>query len=125
MGDEREDGCDFKTVLWSMNCLMVNGIFADQAKLLQLMLRENLTCYVAFIWFLIMGTLASLNLLIGVFCEVVETAKEKDEKEQKEVKAQSSIEEILKMVDQDSDDFISKDEFESLLKEKCIHKSLE
>jgi len=79
-GTETGQGC-FDNVPQAMNCLLLDGVFADQASFVTKLLDASLGYYVLVLTYLFLVTLTVMNLLIGVVCEVVETVarKSKDE----------------------------------------------
>lgn len=101
-----EDGC-FDTVFFAMHCLMMQGIFSDQAQMIQEMFELNWTSYIVFLWYLIVGSLANLNLFIGVCCDVVNKVSEADEKTRRDQYAKEMTVEMLMEVDSDFNQLIS------------------
>merc|ERR1719277_1565411 len=69
-GTEAGAGC-FDNVPTSMNCLLLSGIFSDQADFVQKLLDADIMYYLLIMVYLILGSLVVMNMLIGVICEVV------------------------------------------------------
>mmetsp|Transcript_57371 Transcript_57371/g.167962 ORF Transcript_57371/g.167962 Transcript_57371/m.167962 type:complete len:580 (-) Transcript_57371:75-1814(-) len=113
-GTKAAEGC-FENVLQSMNCLLLNGIFADQADIINNLLSVHWTYYLLILVYMVIGSLTVLNMLIGVMCEVVGmvSAAEKDALRAQNLK--DTIGKALKGVDADDDHCISHHEFRALL----------
>eukprot|EP00927_Polykrikos_kofoidii_P023562 TRINITY_DN21668_c1_g1_i1.p1 TRINITY_DN21668_c1_g1~~TRINITY_DN21668_c1_g1_i1.p1 ORF type:complete len:525 (-),score=56.47 TRINITY_DN21668_c1_g1_i1:357-1931(-) len=80
----------FESVPGSMLTLMKCGLFPDQQSILDSMEGTSITAYISLVVFLVIGTMALMNLLLGVLCEVVAgvSKAEKDAADVSEVKEQ-------------------------------------
>ncbi|CAK0790766.1 unnamed protein product, partial [Prorocentrum cordatum] len=92
-------GC-FGSVFSSMNCLLLQGIFADQAQIIQDMLKQGLLYYFLIVTFLVVASMTVLNMLIGA--HMLDKVRE-------------NIRGILPDLDYDGDGMISEHEFIKIL----------
>jgi len=113
-GSDAAEGC-FENVPQSMNCLLLNGIFADQSPLITKLLDVHWMYYVVVLVYMVVGSLTILNMLIGVMCEVVQMVSEAEKDALRAQNLKDKIEKILKGVDTNDDHSVSKDEFRVLL----------
>ena len=61
-GDEQ----GFSGVLEGMNPLMVHSVFAEQSEMIAALLQVGLSEYIVFVFYLVIGSLTVLDMLIGV-----------------------------------------------------------
>merc|ERR1712046_34728 len=89
----------FEEVLFAMHCLMMQGIFADQAQMIQQMLSDSLANYLVFLSYLVIGSLGTLNLFIGVCVDVANTVSDAEERHLRENEAKETLSKLLKDID--------------------------
>jgi len=106
-----------------MHCLMTQGIFADQATMIQELLDYDVSSYFVFIWFLVLGNLGALNLFIGVCVDVVNNVSDTEEKHRRDELAKLRTEELLREVAGDADD-VTIYEFKELCESEHAHARL-
>jgi len=67
-----EAGADcFDNVPMAINCLLVEGVFTEQAEFIRKLLEEDWMYYVLGVVYLLLASLTVMNMLIAVLCEVV------------------------------------------------------
>jgi len=69
-GSEAGAGC-FDTVPMAINCLLLEGVFTEQAEFIRKLLEADWTYYVFVLVYLLFVSLTVMNMLIAVLCEVV------------------------------------------------------
>jgi len=116
-------GC-FQTVPMSMNCLLLNGVFADQAQIIGDLLAAHWAYYVCILVYMVIGSLTILNMLIGVMCEVVQLVSEAEKDTMKTQSFKDKISKIVKQADTDGDMVITKDEFRFLVQSQDAMQAL-
>mmetsp|Transcript_16799 Transcript_16799/g.38930 ORF Transcript_16799/g.38930 Transcript_16799/m.38930 type:complete len:570 (-) Transcript_16799:52-1761(-) len=79
-GTEVAENC-FDTVPQAANCLLLHGVFSEEASFLQRMMEQDFRAYLVTILFLLLASLTVLNMLIGVVCEVVKVTAEFEKEE--------------------------------------------
>lgn len=113
------DGSDdrFNGVLVSMNTLLLAGALPDQVDLINELRLQNIGFYFLILIYLVVSSLTLMNMLIGIICEVISAVSslEKEEMLLQDVKA--DLWSMLKDMNfvQETDDTISKVEFQALL----------
>jgi len=108
----------FDGVMQSMNTLMLQGIFADQAQMITSMLEAGWVEYFVFLVYMVVGSLTLLNMLLGVICDVVGDVASEN-KEQVELKnVNDQITHMLEVADDNDDNEITRGEFASLFTNK-------
>lgn len=114
----------FSGVIVSMNTLLMQGIFSDQAQFFGDMLDEGFLYYSIFMLFMLTGAFTVMNMLIGVLCDVMSNVADdqKDDCAVSQLKAQ--IETLIREVDLDGDMMVSKTEFALMLHSKDALNSL-
>jgi len=116
---QTDDGC-FEGLLMAMHCLTTQGVFADQATMINDMLSLNMTSYVAFLLYLLLETLTVLNLFIGVCCDVINRVGEAEGKHRRLEEAQQGTLKMVQEFDDDGNNSISMQEFRELcVSERC------
>jgi len=117
-------GC-FETVPQSMHCLMVNGIFADQAVIIKTLLDVSWTYYVTILLYLVIASMVLLNMLIGVMCEVVQmvSAAEKEAMMAQTLKDKVSAVVAAHTV-ADGDSLITREEFRDMIEDPDLMAAL-
>lgn len=113
-GDDAGKGC-FDTVVMSMNCLMVNAVFADQATILDQVLAGGIFYYLFLVIFLVLTTMTVLNMLIGVMCELIGTTAEFERESIVVDQVRENVKKVLPTMDSDGDGMISEEEFVQIL----------
>lgn len=113
-GTETGAGC-FDSVIESMNCLLLEGVFTEQAEFIRKLLAADWKYYVLMIVYLLFVSLTVMNMLIAVLCEVVSVISQED-KEETVVKAlKAKILEITQSLGiADGYNVISKEHFMNL-----------
>lgn len=124
-GSDSDLQSSFSGVMVSMNTLLMQGIFSDQAQFFGQMLDEGLLFYTIFMMFMLTGAFTVMNMLIGVLCDVMSNVSDdqKDDWAVNQLKAQ--IEKLIAEVDVDGDMMVSQAEFAHMLQSKEALKSLE
>jgi len=122
-GTEVGSGC-FDTVLEAMNCLLLNGVFADQANLITKMLEAHWTYYVGILIYMVIASLTVLNMLIGVMCEVVSMVSQAETEAMVAQNLKDKISKMLHILDVDNNKGISQDEFRFLLQNPAAMRAL-
>merc|ERR1740121_1009604 len=107
-------GC-FGSVFASMNCLLLNGIFADQASLIEQMLDKGFFYYILLLIFLVLASLTMLSMLVGVMCEVIGRTAEAERETLSLERVRDNVRALLPSMDSDGDGMISEDEFVKIL----------
>jgi len=103
--------------MWiAMHTLWIDGTLLDgPGTIAAMLLKESVVLTIVFYTFVLLAALTVMNMLIGVLCEVV-SAVAATEKEQITVATvKDGFTEIIGCIDTDSDNMISKSEFERLL----------
>jgi hypothetical protein len=113
-GTEAFAGC-FDNVPMSMNCLLLDGVFADQADFITKMLETDWLYYAAIVVYLFLTCLTVLNMLIGLVCEVISQAAQAESEERVLVGVRNKVREIMGKLDENMDDKVSRDEFVNML----------
>lgn len=105
----------FDTVLMGMHTLLVQGILADQADLINGMLGASFLYYVVILLYMLVSALTVANMLIGVICDLI--GKVSDEKREEMLKdsMETTISKIVFQLDKDANQTISKNEFGQML----------
>merc|ERR1719356_2447761 len=98
-----------------MNCLLLQGVFADQAQIIQNMLDQGLIYYFLMVTFLVVVTMTVLNMLIGVMCELIGSTAECEREAVILENVRENVQDILDTVDSDGNGMISEDEFVKIL----------
>lgn len=104
----------FETVPQAMNTLMKTGIFPDQQALLDQMASTNMICYLVFVLYVSIGTLALMNLLIGVLCEVVADTSRSEKEVLLAHDMKQQLLSVCKMLDKDESGTICATEFRNI-----------
>jgi len=107
-------GC-FENVPQAMNCLLLDGVFADQAPFITSLLAEHWFYYIVVLIYLLLGSLTVMNMLIGVICEVVSVVAQVEKEEMAVEAMKYKIMSMLPQLDTDGNQKISKPEFKRLL----------
>jgi len=107
-------GC-FENVPQAMNCLLLDGVFADQAQFITSLLAEHWFYYVVVLIYLLLGSLTVMNMLIGVICEVVSVVAQVEKEEMAVEAMKYKIRSMLPQLDADGNQMVSMDEFKQLL----------
>lgn len=94
-GTEAGAGC-FDTVPEAMNCLLLQGVFADQASFLQNLQQFDIEYYLFMLSYLVFVSLTVMNMLIAVLCEVVSVVAQVDKEENSMRELKSKIGDVLK-----------------------------
>lgn len=122
-GTGAADGC-FDTVLQSMNCLLLNGVFADQSSIVGQLLAVHWTYYVVVLVYLVIGSMTLLNMLIGVMCEVVQMVSDAEKETMMTQDLKDRIAAVLKDADQNDDQEITHEEFSLMLQSQDAMQAL-
>jgi len=112
--DPAGKGC-FETVPMAMHCLLMNGVFSDQAQFIEQLLSSSIAYYVFILCYMVLGSLTVLNMLLGVICEVMSVVAqvEKDELMAKEL--QNKIHSIQSDFKVEGFDMVSAENFKRLV----------
>jgi hypothetical protein len=124
-GTEAAEGY-FETVPQSMDTLLVQGIFADQADIFgTLRDKAGLIYYLLFLVYMVIGSLTIANMLIGVLCEVVQKTADEEEENAAEVALELKVQDIVNSINDDGSDGIDKEEFRRLLYKEDVMRQLD
>jgi len=114
----------FSGVLVSMNTLLMQGIFSDQAQFFGDMLDEGFLYYSIFMAFMLTGAFTVMNMLIGVLCDVMSNVADEQKDDTAVSQLKNQIEKLIREVDLDGDMMVSKTEFALMLNSKEALQSL-
>ena len=114
----------FSGVVVSMNTLLMQGIFSDQAQFFGQMLDEGFLYYSIFMAFMLTGAFTVMNMLIGVLCDVMSNVADDQKDETIVSQLKNQIEQLIAEVDLDGDMMVSKTEFNHMLRSKDALQSL-
>lgn len=106
--------CGFETVPAGMHCLLITGIFADQADYIVEMLTAHWVYYIMVLVYMLIGSLSLMNMLIGVICDGLSEVAEVDKDEARNANLREGIVRFLSNLDENKDNLISRDEFKQL-----------
>jgi len=105
----------FNSLLSTMKNLLLNGILPDQGPFVEVLAKEGVFYAIVMLFFILIGSLTVMNMLVGVLVEVVKTVSS-IEKEQMDVNlVKNHLLLCVKRLDRNGDKHISKEEFEALL----------
>eukprot|EP00929_Paragymnodinium_shiwhaense_P019723 TRINITY_DN13349_c0_g1_i1.p1 TRINITY_DN13349_c0_g1~~TRINITY_DN13349_c0_g1_i1.p1 ORF type:complete len:673 (-),score=133.83 TRINITY_DN13349_c0_g1_i1:210-2228(-) len=106
---------NFRTVPVAMYALLVEAVIPDNGDTLDALNKHEFVYAFLFLIFLFCTSLTVLNMLVGVMCEVMsETAQ--DRKAAMEVEQMTcKLREILKVIDEDFDERVSRKELDGVL----------
>lgn len=116
---------DFSGVVKSMNTLLMQGIFSDQAAFFDQMLDAGFLYYSLFMLFMLTGAFTVMNMLIGVLCDVMGNVADEQKDDQAIGSLKLQIEKLICEVDLDGDRSISKAEFARMLQSEDALRSLD
>jgi len=106
----------FSSVSNSMYTLLVYGTFLDNVgKILTHLGDESYLFAGVFILFVLLAAMTLMNMLIGVLCEVVSVVAAVEKEEMMVSFVKGKLQSILREIDIDNDNAISKAEFQKLL----------
>jgi len=117
-------GC-FETVPMAMHCLLMSGVFSDQEQFINKLLSASVFYYVFVLFYMVLGSLTVMNMLIGVICEVVSVVAqgESDELLTKELK--EKVLGIQAAIKDEGSDMVSEENFEHLMHNQDALQSLD
>lgn len=107
-------GC-FENVPQSMNCLLLDGVFADQADFINKLLKYGLLYYFLILVYLVLGSLTVLNMLIGVICEVLSVTAQAEREENLLHRVKEKLLQGLPELNNGTNTIISKSQLSTLL----------
>mmetsp|Transcript_18211 Transcript_18211/g.38845 ORF Transcript_18211/g.38845 Transcript_18211/m.38845 type:complete len:400 (-) Transcript_18211:8-1207(-) len=106
----------FPNVVSAMYYLLIHGVFLDSlCPVTNWIKSESTVCLMLFFFFILMGALTVMNMLIGVLCEVVSEVAATEKEDMMVSLVTSKMERIVGQLDEDGDLRISKAEFASIL----------
>lgn len=114
----------FSGVVVSMNTLLMQGIFSDQAQFFGDMLDEGFLYYTIFMLFMLTGAFTVMNMLIGVLCDVMSNVADDQKDDFAVSQLKSQIETLIREIDLDGDMMVSQTEFALMLNNKDALQSL-
>jgi len=114
----------FSGVVVSMNTLLMQGIFSDQAQFFGQMLDEGFLYYSIFMAFMLTGAFTVMNMLIGVLCDVMSNVADDQKDDTVVSQLKNQIEQLIAEVDLDGDMMVSKTEFAHMLRSEGALQSL-
>lgn len=106
---------EFDTVPLSMHRLLVQGVFPDQAELVDAMFRRGFVEYCVLLIFLLVTALTMANMLVGVICDLIGKMSTERREEMAKDAMERSIRRSIFHMDRDSNRKISRTEFRELL----------
>lgn len=116
----------FKSVPDSMYTLLLYGTLLDNVgPLADRLGRESLFLGAVFFFFVLLGALTVMNMLIGVLCEVVSAVAATEREEMLVGYVNRKVRKIVEELDQDGGGTISKDEFVQILENMEAVKALQ
>eukprot|EP00448_Togula_jolla_P033853 CAMPEP_0170620520 /NCGR_PEP_ID=MMETSP0224-20130122/28103_1 /TAXON_ID=285029 /ORGANISM="Togula jolla, Strain CCCM 725" /LENGTH=322 /DNA_ID=CAMNT_0010946701 /DNA_START=275 /DNA_END=1240 /DNA_ORIENTATION=- len=114
--DETELGSiHFPSIPGSCYSLLIEGMMPDNAAMMGELGDDSWVLGTVFFFFIFLAALTIMNMLIGILCDVVQRVSE-SEKDRSELEDMTmKISEMLKVIDQNFDGYISKAEFGELM----------
>jgi len=114
----------FQTVPQSMNCLLLHGVFSEEAEFITSLLNEDWVYYVLILFYLLFASLTVLNMIIAVLCEVVAVVAkvEKEESQMRELKGQ--IFNMMEHLDVQGQEYVLRKNFQQLVESQGALESL-
>jgi len=106
---------EFETVLIGMHTLLVQGILADQADLINGMLDVSFWYYVVILMYMLVAALTVANMLIGVICDLIGKVSDEKREDLFREKMETTMGAVLKRLDVDGTRTISKTEFNQMV----------
>jgi len=110
----------FETVPMGMHTLLVDGILADQADIINGMLGTGLLYYAAILLYMLIVALTIADMLVGVICEIIERVADAEKEEMVRESLNEKLQEIIFELDTDGSNTISKHEFAHMLGNESI-----
>lgn len=123
-GTEVAAGC-FDTVPEAMNCLLLEGVFTEQAEFIRKLLEADWKYYVFMLVYLLFASMTVMNMLIAVLCEVVSVVAQVDKEENSMKELKFKITELAHSLGvADGEQFITKEHFSKLTENPEAMRSL-
>jgi len=122
--DPAGQGC-FETVPMAMNCLLMNGVFSDQAQFIDGLLSASIFYYVFVLCYMVLGSLTVMNMLIGVICEVVSVVAQTETDELLAKDLRHKIQGIQSAFKEEGVDMVSEENFKHLVHNQDALQSLD
>lgn len=98
--------------------------FEGLAELAEAMFNEHFLLGILLSFFVVIGPLTSLNLLVGILVQVVQTLEAGEKAEGAQFYLEESIMRVFTALDENGDGMLDRDEFLSLLKNQSVIKAL-
>eukprot|EP00931_Biecheleriopsis_adriatica_P106381 TRINITY_DN8083_c1_g1_i1.p1 TRINITY_DN8083_c1_g1~~TRINITY_DN8083_c1_g1_i1.p1 ORF type:complete len:642 (-),score=125.51 TRINITY_DN8083_c1_g1_i1:136-2061(-) len=114
----------FQTVLQSLNFLLLQVLCGFDAGLINELLAGHLVCYILYLVFLFVTSLALMNMLTGVICNVISAASELEEYETQMIEVHEELGRVLRSIDADGNDRIDWEEMEQLMNSRHLVRCL-
>jgi len=114
----------FENVLQGMNTLLVQGIMADQADMLNGMLAASFWYYFMIWLYMITAALTVANMLIGVICDIIGNMSEEKQEENIKEKLHACIAGVFSRINEDGNQTISKSEFGQMISDRVAARLL-
>lgn len=109
----------FSSILGSMYTLFLHGALLDElGDMCTHLAASDPAVFVVFLIFICIAALLLMNMLVGVLCEVVSAVAARDKEERVVHFVKTSVGNLLKEMDMDSNNKISKEEFTHILENK-------
>lgn len=117
----------FRTVPKSMSTLLLDGTLPDHEEIVSLIATENWIYGAVFLFYMLLGSLTVMNMLVGVLVEVVSVVSsvEKEQMVVNFVKVQLQQMMQTSGLDANHDNLISKSEFQTLLEKPEAARALQ
>jgi hypothetical protein len=126
VGDHEELGEFFGTIPMGMWTLFLQGTLLDDiTSVLNLILETSPAMTVFFLIFVIIASFMTMNMLIGILCEVISAVAETENEAMVVNYVKQQLLDILDGIDFDGNRMISKTEFLQLLKQEEFRVALE
>jgi len=123
-GTEVGAGC-FDSVPEAMNCLLLEGVFTEQAEFIRKLLDADWKYYFFMLVYLLFVSLTVMNMLIAVLCEVVSVVAQVDKDEQSMKELRFKVTNLMQNLGvANGEHFVSKDHFSKLTEEREAMRSL-
>eukprot|EP00931_Biecheleriopsis_adriatica_P033232 TRINITY_DN19293_c0_g1_i1.p1 TRINITY_DN19293_c0_g1~~TRINITY_DN19293_c0_g1_i1.p1 ORF type:complete len:517 (-),score=88.84 TRINITY_DN19293_c0_g1_i1:82-1632(-) len=114
----------FETVLMGMHTLLVDGILADQADIINGMLSAGIAYYCAILLYMLIVGITVADMLIGVISEVIEEVAAAEKEVILKDDLIDKVQQIVKSMDSNRDDIVSKAEFGQMLYNEAVTRHL-
>eukprot|EP00931_Biecheleriopsis_adriatica_P016878 TRINITY_DN12301_c0_g2_i1.p1 TRINITY_DN12301_c0_g2~~TRINITY_DN12301_c0_g2_i1.p1 ORF type:complete len:591 (-),score=102.82 TRINITY_DN12301_c0_g2_i1:218-1795(-) len=116
---------NFGGVLQAMNFLLVQLLTGFDATYMERLYEVHWAYYLLFLAYLFMTSLAMLNMLVGILCDVISKVTDQETDGSALEQLHHEIAEIAEKLDEDRNGYLSKEEFEGLMQRPEALRSLD